>query len=175
MPSVLFVCTGNQFRSPIAAAAFIERLNDEGGACLCKHGRQATGWRVESAGTWTVAGQPPLPAAIQAAASCGLSLEGHTARLVEASILSCADLILVMESGQKEAILSEFPNMGKKVFLLSEIAEGVAYDIPDPLVSEEDLSEEIAKEVCALVGKGFQRICELARRLSARPDVSLSL
>ena len=156
MPSVLFVCTGNQFRSPIAAAAFIERLNDEGGAA---------GWRVESAGTWTEVGQPPLPAAIQAAASCGLSLEGHTARLVEASILASSDLILVMESGQKEAILSEFPNMGKQVFLLSEIAEGVAYNIPDPLAGEEDLSEEIAKEVCALVGKGFRKICELALKL----------
>ena len=156
MPSVLFVCTGNQFRSPIAAAAFIKKLNDEGGAI---------GWRVESAGTWTEVGQPPLPAAIQAAAACGLSLEGHTARLVEASILSCADLILVMESGQKEAILSEFPNVSKRVFLLSEVAEGVAYNIPDPLAGEEDLSEEIAKEVCALVGKGFGKICELALKL----------
>jgi protein-tyrosine-phosphatase len=156
MPSILFICTGNQFRSPIAAAAFIKKLSDEGGV---------TGWRVESAGTWAVAGQPPLPEAIQAAAACGLSLEGHTARTVEASILSNADLILVMEGGQKEAILSEFPNVSKRVFLLSEVAEGVAYDIPDPLTCEEDLSEEIANEVCDLVGKGFRKICELALKL----------
>jgi len=155
MPSVLFVCTGNQFRSPIAAAAFIKKLNDEG---------SAAGWRVESAGSWAVAGKPPLPEAIRAAAACGLSLEGHKARMVEASILSNSDLILVMEGGQKEAILSEFPNVSKRVFLLSEVAEGVAYNIPDPLAGEEDLSEEIAKEVCALVGKGFRKICELASR-----------
>jgi len=156
MPSVLFVCTGNQFRSPIAAAAFTKKLNDEGGAA---------GWRVESAGTWAVAGKPPLPEAIRAAAACGLSLEGHTACMVEASILSNSDLILVMEGGQKEAILSEFPNVSKRVFLLSEVAEGVAYDIPDPLAGEEDLSEEITKEVCDLVGKGFRKICELALKL----------
>jgi protein-tyrosine-phosphatase len=85
--------------------------------------------------------------------------------MVEASLLSNSDLILVMEGGQKEAILSEFSNVGRRVFLLSEVAEGVAYDIPDPLASEEDLSEEIAKEVCALVGKGFRKICELALKL----------
>jgi protein-tyrosine phosphatase len=165
MPSVLFVCTGNLFRSPIAAAAFLKRLDDEGGAAS---------WRVESAGTWAAVGQPPLPVAIQAAAVCGLSLKGHTTRMVEASLLSSSDLILVMEGGQKEAILIEFPNVDGRVFLLSEFAEGVAYDIPDPLSIEEDLSEEIAKEVCALVGKGFRRICELAQRLSDRVDISHS-
>ncbi|MDP3186600.1 MAG: hypothetical protein Q8M58_15180, partial [Anaerolineales bacterium] len=45
--------------------------------------------------------------------------------------------------GQKEAILSEFPNVGQRVFLLSEVVEGVAYDIPDPLGSEEDPPEVI--------------------------------
>lgn len=161
MPSVLFVCTGNQFRSPIAAAAFQKRLNDAG---------SAAGWSVSSAGTWTAAGQPPHPAALQAATSCGLSLEGHTARLIEASTLSQSDLILVMEKGQKEAILSEFPNVGQRVFLLSEVVEGVAYDIPDPLGSEDDPPEAIIKEVCNLVQKGFDKICELACRLHAQVD-----
>jgi len=158
MPSVLFVCTGNQFRSPIAAAAFIKKLNDEG---------SAAGWRVESAGTWTATGQPPLPEAIQAATLCGLSLEGHTTRLVEASILSPSDLILVMESGQKEAISSEFPNLLGRVFLLSEVVEGMTYDISDPLASGENSSDEIAREVRNLVCKGFKKICELARHLHA--------
>jgi len=165
MPSVLFVCTGNQFRSPIAAAAFVRKLDNES---------SGGGWRVESAGTWAVAGKPPLPEAFRAAAACGLSLEGHTARMLEASMLSNSDLILVMESGQKEAILSEFHNVSKKVFLLSEMAEGVDYDVPDPLANEEDLSEEIAKELCMLVDKGFRKICELAQRLSSQVDVSHS-
>jgi hypothetical protein len=48
------------------------------------------------------------------------------------------------------------------------------FDIPDPLASEEDLSEEIAKEVCALVGKGFHKICELAQTLSTQAEGSRS-
>jgi protein-tyrosine phosphatase len=162
MPSILFVCTGNQFRSPIAAAAFLKKLNDEGGAEV---------WRVESAGTWAAVDQPPLPAALQAAAACDLTLEGHKARMVEDSILSSADLILVMESGQREAIISEFPKVRKRVFLLSKVVEGIDYDIPDPLASEEYLTEEIAKEVCELVSKGFRKICDLAQHLSAQVDV----
>jgi protein-tyrosine-phosphatase len=153
MPSVLFVCTGNQFRSPIAAAAFAQKLNEEG---------LAADWRVESAGTWAVPGQPPLPEAIRAAAACGLSLEGHRARMVDASILAGADLILVMAGGQREALVSEFPATAKRVFLLAQVAEGVHYDIPDPMGVEEDASEEIVKEVCELVGKGFRKICVLA-------------
>lgn len=166
MPSVLFVCTGNQFRSPIAAAAFLKRLNDKG---------NAAGWRVSSAGIWTAAGQPPLPEAIRAATLCGLLLEGHTTRLVEASILSASDLILVMESGQKEAILIEFPNLLGRVFLLSEVVEGVTYDISNPLASDENSSEEIAREVRNLVWNGYHKICELARRLHAQMDASSRL
>jgi len=37
-----------------------------------------------------------------------------------------------MEAGQKEALQVEFPKEREKIFLLSEAAEGVPYDIPDP-------------------------------------------
>ena len=51
MPTVLFVCTGNLHRSPLAAA-FLRRLLQES---------KLAGWQVESAGTWTVS-EKRLPA-----------------------------------------------------------------------------------------------------------------
>ena len=49
MPKVLFVCTANRFRSPLAAAIFKRFLLES----------QETGrWRVSSAGTWTRSGLP---------------------------------------------------------------------------------------------------------------------
>ncbi|MFU8827432.1 MAG: hypothetical protein ACNA70_08065, partial [Brevefilum sp.] len=49
MASVLFVCTANRFRSPIASIFFAK--------AVVRHGDDGE-IRVSSAGTWTVAGQP---------------------------------------------------------------------------------------------------------------------
>jgi protein-tyrosine-phosphatase len=154
MPSVLFVCTGNRYRSPIAAAAFLKRLRDEG---------NVNGWVVGSAGTWTMPGLPPLPAAIQAAHQYGLNIDAHITRLVSAVELSQYDLILVMETGHKEAIESEFPFVRNRVFLLSEVVDGIPYNILDPLVNDESISQELVNELCGLIQRGYQMICQLAK------------
>ena len=156
MPAVLFVCTANRFRSPIAAAAFQKKLRDEG----------IEGWQVGCAGTWTDPGLPPARDAVQAARQLGVSLDGHASCLVNAALLSGYDLILVMEMGHKEALESEFPAVHNRVFLLSEVVDGMLYDIPDPALSEESSLQEIANEVCNLVRKGFRSICSQADRLS---------
>jgi protein-tyrosine-phosphatase len=157
MPAVLFVCTGNRFRSPIAAAAFQKKLVDEG----------IEGWQVGSAGTWTEPGLPPARGAVQAARLLGVSLGGHTSRLVNPVLLSEYDLILVMELGQKEALESEFPTAKNRVFLLSEVVDSMLYDIPDPALSEESSPQDIANEVCNLVWKGFRSICSQADHLGS--------
>lgn len=157
MPSVLFVCTANRFRSPIAAAAFQKKLKDEG---------IREGWRVGSAGTWAVPGLTPAPEAIQAARQYGFSIERQTTLPVNAALLSEYDLILVMEAGHKEALESEFPAVRKRVHLLSEVVDGILYDVPDPAMSEESSPQEIADELCSLIGKGFRNIRLQAERLS---------
>jgi protein-tyrosine phosphatase len=128
MPSVLFICTGNMFRSPIAEAAFRDQLQRDG----------RSGWTVSSAGTWTAPGQPPPAATVELARSLGLDLSGHLTRLVDAPMLVQADAVLVMESGHKESLQVEFPESRKKVFLLSEVLKGMKYDIPDPAMSPQE-------------------------------------
>src|SRR5271157_1892556 len=103
MPSVLFVCTANQFRSPIAAACLINFIRQED---------TPKKWRVESAGTWTKPGLPVSPLALQIAQQLGLrGLESHITHQVSQELLDEFDLILVMESGHLEAIASEFHNV----------------------------------------------------------------
>jgi len=159
MPAVLFVCTANRFRSPLAAAAFQKKLRDEG---------MEENWQVGSAGTWAVPGLLPAREAVQAARHIGVLLDEHAAFLVNGALLSRYDLILVMEMGQKEALQIEFPEQGEKIFLLSEVADGMLYDIPDPALSEESSPQEIVNEICNLVWKGFQKICSQADHLSLR-------
>src|SRR6266542_967312 len=123
MYSVLFVCTGNQYRSPIAAEVFRE--------LLIRNGR-AIEWQVGSAGTWTSPGYRSLPEAVDLARSFGINIDGHITRMVNAQMLESANLVLVMEEGHKESIQVEFPFARKKVYLLSQVVEGLVYDIPDP-------------------------------------------
>jgi len=154
MTSILFVCTANRFRSPLAEAAFRFELE--------KSDHYAT-WSVGSAGTWAERGMPAMPDAIQAAAEFGLDLSSHRSRLINIDLLKEYSLILVMQSGHKEALSIEFPGLTQKVFLLSEAIDGTSYDIPDPYVTGEP-PREIAREVIDLIGAGWMKICQLAKK-----------
>lgn len=153
MPSVLFVCTGNQYRSPLAAAAFRKRVEQDGDAAT---------WTVTSAGTWTPSGLSPLPDALRVARNLGLSLADHRTSALEAASLSNADLVLVMEQGHKESILNEFPSARGKVHLLTEAVDGRAYDIPDPAAPDTDLAQ-VARQVIDVIERGYTAICQLAQ------------
>ena len=153
MPSILFVCTGNQFRSPIAAETFRQQLKRDG---------RGADWRVTSAGTWTVSGQPVFTWSKEIARSMGIDISGHTTKSVDAKLLQEADLVLVMEAGHKEAILVEFPFARGKVRLLSEVLEGMPFDIPDPAGSAEE-ANEILRELVGMIRSQSWKIYELFR------------
>ena len=114
MPVVLFICTANRFRSPIAEACFRQELVTR---------QLDAGCQVSSAGTWTTDGMPATQSAISGARYLGLNIAGHRSRIVNAELMGEADLIIVMEQGQKEALQAEFPRNAHKVHLLSEVCD----------------------------------------------------
>jgi protein-tyrosine-phosphatase len=154
MPAVLFVCTGNLYRSPISAALFR--------AILVEEWPDASAWRVESAGTWAQANQPAPPEVLQVMAKRGLDLKSHRSRTVSAEILAEFDLILTMESGQKEALWIEFPQFAKRIFMLSEMA-GPRVTISDPVDRSVEGVSEVAREIEDWLEMGKERIFQLAR------------
>jgi protein-tyrosine phosphatase len=151
MPSILFVCTGNQFRSPIAEAVFCQLLKED----------KREGWTVSSAGTWTVPGQLPFQTTVELARSLGLELSGHLTRLVDAPMLESADVVLVMSASHKEAIEVEFPTARKKVHLLSQVLTGKVYDIPDPALAPDEAGT-ILRNLSALIRDRREAIYRLA-------------
>ena len=155
MYSVLFVCTGNQFRSPIAAETFREQLARDG---------LVGQWTVGSAGTWTTSGRQVLPEAVRLARSCGISIDGHKTRMISAEILEEADLIMVMEQGHKESLQVEFPFARKKVHLLSQVLDGLVYDIPDPASAREE-AKSIIFDLVASMRSGYKNICQIAEKI----------
>jgi protein-tyrosine phosphatase len=155
MPSILFVCTANRFRSPLAAALLRQALQEMGFADY---------WRVMSAGTWATPGQAPLPAAVSAAGHFGIDLSGHRSTRVSRQLLSEYDLILVMQASHHEALLTEFPDLAERFRLFSDVVERRSYDIPDSCESEQNVLD-ISLELHGLIRNGLDRICMLATHL----------
>jgi len=156
MPSVLFVCTADRFRSPLAAALFKHRLEQETGA---------QDWSVGSAGTWADPDKVVIPPTKWVASHLKLDLHTHKSRRISRDLLGSYDLILVMETNHREGLLVEFPEMENRLFLLSQIAAGRAYNIPDPHTQPGDTFQDVATELSDLIDKGYKNICDLARRL----------
>ena len=155
MPSVLFVCTANQFRSPIAAACLLKNLNN--------NGRPDGLWIIESAGTWVESGLPIPSITLKVADRLKLvGLDRHLTRQIDRSILDRFNLIIVMEMGQREALYSEFPSVRGRLCLLSEMVDGVSYDIADPAHSGVN-PYEIGQEIYSLVARGMTEILRLAQ------------
>jgi protein-tyrosine-phosphatase len=160
MPSVLFVCTANRFRSPLAAAFLRKNLEELG---------MSNAWHVSSAGTWAAPGLPVMPGIAEAARDFGIDLSSHQSVRVNRHILSKYDLILVMEASQKEALVTEDPGLRERVYPLSEVTERRSYDIPDALGSTQEMLAVVA-ELDSLIRRGLESICILATYLKNSRD-----
>jgi protein-tyrosine-phosphatase len=153
MGSILFVCTANICRSPMAAALFQDLLKKQPG------GSQ---WRIESAGTWTYNGQPACDGAQNAMRSRGLDISSHRSREVTAALLESFDLILTMEKSHEEALQIDFPQVAEKVFQLRE-ALGAYGDIEDPYGGQQEEYDAAAEELSVLLEQGLEKIIKLTR------------
>ena len=152
MPSVLFVCTVNRCRSPMAMAL-----------CEAVVRRRFPGenWRIESAGTWTEGGLLVLQVVQRYLAARGLDASRHRSRPVSAPLLHSFQLILTMEQGQKEALQIEFPEVAGRVFLLSEMS-GSESDVIDPPARSYKEMVALGNELDKLIKRGLDRIAVLA-------------
>jgi len=134
--------------------------------CQClEHASDRGSWSVGSAGTWAQPGLPPDGRALQDARDRKLDIKSHRSRQVNAVLLSQSNLVLVMEAGQKEALQFEFPKDREKIYLLSEVTDGIPYDIPDPFGPDSGTHQEIANELYEIIRRGFENICKLAHNI----------
>ena len=128
---LLFVCTGNICRSPVAEGAFRHLLDQAG----LSH--QVT---VESAGTgdWHL-GEPPDERAQAAARRRGIDISGLRARRLAASDFGRFDLMLAMDRGHLRTLERAAPAGARaelRLFLDTAPELGIA-EVPDPYYGEE--------------------------------------
>lgn len=152
MHSVLFVCTANICRSPMAMGLWQAKIG----------GAESDAWRIGSAGTWTVEGEPATENAIWVMERRGIDLSSHFSRPVTAGMVMGYQLILTMERGHKEALKIEFPQVAERIFLLSEMI-GKVFNINDPMGRTLTDFEETANEIDQILKQGFDKISQLSQ------------
>jgi protein-tyrosine phosphatase len=125
--SILFVCTGNTCRSPLAAALCRTLLATRLG---CPVGElEGRGWVVQSAGVAAWPGDPATPAAVLVAGEHGADLTGHRSRAVNPELLAQATHVVAMTRGHAATLAARFPGVGPPPALIG----GPDDDLPDPI------------------------------------------
>ena len=119
---ILFVCTGNTCRSPMAEG-LLKKLAQENGLPL----------EVQSAGLAAFAGLPVSPEAVEACRQKGIDISGHQTQPLGKALVLESDLILTMTGKHKEMIVKKMPALEPKVSVLSEMAGEGIVDIEDPV------------------------------------------
>lgn len=153
---VLAVCTANVCRSPFVAALLQQRFRENGYGDVVS---------VESAGVRAESGREVDSTIVAMLADMGVELAAKKAMPVLEETLRKADIILVMEEAQRQALFYRLPNALPKIFLLSELAHRFD-EIPDPYGQGAHAYEVMAALVLELIEQGWP---EMLKRLDIDP------
>ncbi|MGG3800572.1 low molecular weight protein arginine phosphatase [Metabacillus fastidiosus] len=116
--NILFVCTGNTCRSPMAAALF-------------KHLNNSDQLNVQSAGVFAADGSDASTFAKEALEEKGIACE-HSSALLNEEHIEWASIILTMTNSHKQSVIDSFPHAGRKTYTLPEYVGYNGGDILDP-------------------------------------------
>ena len=138
---VLFVCTGNTCRSPMAEGLFrsllCQRLECEETELVRR------GFIVASAGVASTPGAPASPETLEILREEGIDLSEHTSQPVTDQLVAWADLILAMTSRHHSALTGAFPLCVSKVEQIC--VDG--YDIADPIGGDHSVYVECRDQI----------------------------
>ncbi len=146
---ILFVCTGNTCRSPLAEGLFRKFLADRL-ACSVEE-LPDRGYTVLSAGLAAAEGGPAAPESVEVARMYGADLESHASQPLTDELLANADYVITMTQSHRDSILFARPDVAERVSLLSSLEADIADPIGGGWKEYVTCGEEIARHLQALL------------------------
>lgn len=150
--SVLFVCTGNTCRSPMAEALLRKALGGRNDIKIC------------SAGVGAMPGQPASRETRDILSSKKAPLDAFHSRQVDDSLLADADLIIAMTESHAALVRQFFPDCAESVNVLGDFiddGEFAGLDVPDPIGMGRKAYEEVAKVLELAIPRIIKKLDEL--------------
>ena len=144
--NIIFVCTGNTCRSPMAEGLFKKRL---------PHISDIT---VSSRGLAASTGSPASENSVIAASELGADISGHKAAMLSLKDVEAADFIFTMTSSQAQMLKTMVPQYADKIYSVAEYSD--CEDISDPYGGDIEKYRRCAADIDSAVDVIYQKIQE---------------
>ena len=136
MVNVLFVCTGNICRSPMAEYLFLSRMGPD------------APWKAHSAGLAAVDGLAASRAAIEVMDEVGVNIRKHSSRELTNELIDEATIILVMTGAHAAELKRRFPKARDRVYLLGSFNKNAKEnEISDPVGSSLEIYRRTMNDI----------------------------